>query len=712
MTYSSDKPIHKISEDLLGRAPFSFELAKAIYNYKENSGLVIGIYGSWGTGKTSIINMIENEISNFEDDKTIFIRFSPWNYSDKDSLIRLFFESLKIKLNIHHNKNIDNAIDNYLEALDILTLIPGVNYTIVGIIKKIIKAFRKKNETFDLEANKKLLEKQLSAINKKIIVVIDDLDRLTNIQIRETFQLVKQVADFPNLIYILSMDREVVARALTEVQNIDGNEYLEKIVQIPFEIPKIGKDKLQNILNNKIEKIIDSSSDKIEININYWSKIYFKCIEPYINTIRDVNRVINTFQFRFPVLKQEICFEDLFAITVLEVLDPKLYKWIRENKRVLLGMLTIERYFTDDVDYNKEVIKKEFKSKGIYEERAIIILSILFPEFKKRINKYDFNYESNENIRLRMGIAHEQKFDLYFKFNLEDIKITRDTIRNCIYNFNYSELHKTINDISFNGDIIYFIEEIRCFIEEIPYERISLIAKTLIELTGFFDGYKTKMLFKSNAWDESVDLIFHILNKLKTKKEIYQIFISSIEQINIYGLGIIANMLNSVDVAYFNDNYENQKYKVLEKENLEECKIKLLNKIKKAMGTNHFWKIYSFYSIISLWESIDKVELEFSLKNLFSQDKNKLKFVCSIGNCWSGSKGIRWEFNESLYSKYFSKDEIYKIIDELKKEEFSLFSDLEQIKLASFYANYNTNNMEQYNEEISWEIYNNRNKNN
>lgn len=97
MTYSSDKPISKITEDLLGRAPFSLQLAKAITNYNENSGLVIGIYGDWGTGKTSIINMIENEIINFEDDKTIFIRFSPWNYSDKDNLIRLFFESLKIK---------------------------------------------------------------------------------------------------------------------------------------------------------------------------------------------------------------------------------------------------------------------------------------------------------------------------------------------------------------------------------------------------------------------------------------------------------------------------------------------------------------------------------------------------------------------------------------------------------------------------------------
>lgn len=315
MTYSSDKPISKISEDLLGRVPFSFQLAKAINNYNENSGLVIGIYGGWGTGKTSIINMIENEISNFEDDKTIFIRFSPWNYSDKDNLIRLFFESLKIKLNIHHKKNIDNAINNYLDALDILTLIPGFNHTMVGIIKNFFKYFRKNNESLDLEASKKFLEKYLLDINKKIIVVIDDLDRLTNIQIRETFQLVKQVADFPNLIYILSMDREVVARALTEVQNIDGNDYLEKIVQIPFEIPKIEKDKLQNILNSKIEKIIESNSDLIEININYWSKVYFKCIEPYINTIRDVNRVINTFQFRFPVLKQETCFEDLFTIS-------------------------------------------------------------------------------------------------------------------------------------------------------------------------------------------------------------------------------------------------------------------------------------------------------------------------------------------------------------------------------------------------------------
>ena len=708
MIYSSDKPINKITEDLLGRAPFSFQLAKAITNYKENSGLVIGIYGGWGTGKTSIINMIENEISNFEDDQTLFIRFSPWNYSDKDNLIRLFFESLKIKLNIHHNKNIDNAIDNYLEALDILTIIPGVNYTIVGILKTFIKFFRKNNEVLDLEANKKSLEKQLSATNKKIIIVIDDLDRLTNIQIRETFQLVKQVADFPNLIYILSMDREVVARALTEVQNIDGNDYLEKIVQIPFEIPKIGKDKLQNILNSKIEKIFESNRDKIEININYWSKVYFKCIEPYINTIRDVNRVINTFQFRFPVLKQETCFEDLFAITVLEVLDPKLYKWIRENKSFLLS----QSYSTDDFEAVNKQINDEFIKLNIDVDRAKKILSVLFPLFEKKINKYFYDLESNKNIRSRMGIAHPNRFELYFQFNLEEIKISRNIISDCIYKFDYKELYKTINEIAFSGDSIYFLDEINCLIDKIPYDRISLISTTLIELSGFFDGVRTDSLFRTSASNLVISLIFDLLNKLNTKNEIYQVLYSSISKLNKYGLGIMSLILLKIEAANNKEDGVDEHYKILELEKLKSCKEFLINRIKQIVKIEQLWHIEFLYSVFEVWESIDIAGIRSYTFKLFSQDKNKLKYLCSIASDWYGETKKGWYFYESFYNKYFSKEEIYKIIDELEEKEFSLFSDLEQIKLAYFYSNYYNDDMEQYSEEISWEIYKNRAKNN
>ena len=58
MKYYADKPIENDSEDLLGRASFSKKLGEAIYNYNSKNGLVIGLYGKWGNGKTSVVNMM------------------------------------------------------------------------------------------------------------------------------------------------------------------------------------------------------------------------------------------------------------------------------------------------------------------------------------------------------------------------------------------------------------------------------------------------------------------------------------------------------------------------------------------------------------------------------------------------------------------------------------------------------------------------------
>ena len=127
MEYRADKPIEKQEEDLLGRANFSNQLGKAIYEYNEKSGLVIGLFGEWGTGKTSVVNMAENEIkrlSEKDDNKPLIVRFSPWNYTDKNNLISLFFQDLKIKIynqsGKDYYKKIGEALENYSEAVDLL----------------------------------------------------------------------------------------------------------------------------------------------------------------------------------------------------------------------------------------------------------------------------------------------------------------------------------------------------------------------------------------------------------------------------------------------------------------------------------------------------------------------------------------------------------------------------------------------------------------
>ena len=95
--FGTDKPIEKIENDKLNRKSFSQQLAHAILSYKSQDNFTIGLCGRWGTGKTSIINMVIDEISHKTSDslnKPIIVKFNPWNYSDKAQLIRQFFNTI------------------------------------------------------------------------------------------------------------------------------------------------------------------------------------------------------------------------------------------------------------------------------------------------------------------------------------------------------------------------------------------------------------------------------------------------------------------------------------------------------------------------------------------------------------------------------------------------------------------------------------------
>ena len=77
---------------------------------------------------------------------------------------------------------------------------------------------------------------------------LDDIDHLSNEQIRYVFQLITSVARFPNTIYLLVFDKEIVVEALKDVQSGNGQDYLEKVIQMPIQIPDIQRSDLRNIL--------------------------------------------------------------------------------------------------------------------------------------------------------------------------------------------------------------------------------------------------------------------------------------------------------------------------------------------------------------------------------------------------------------------------------------------------------------------------------
>ena len=305
MSYDKDKPIVVCSEDLLDRQCFSQEFGKALYEYNGADGLVVGLYGKWGSGKTSVLNMAKEEIYNIIDkkekkvisnsfkeflsklfqfmhkhNKTEIIEFSPWNYSDKNNLISLFFQNLKHKLcgenSSRIGKKIKKALNRYIDAIDALKIVPNVGTALAAVLKTIAKVL----QSPDLNKAKSELGDLLKVYPGKIIVFIDDIDRLTAPQIRDIFQLVKKVGDLPNIIYVLAMDREIVCNALSKFHNIDGNEYLEKIVQVAFEIPELNKSKLCAIFYKKLSNVVDALPDHVIIDENYLEKVFEDCVSP------------------------------------------------------------------------------------------------------------------------------------------------------------------------------------------------------------------------------------------------------------------------------------------------------------------------------------------------------------------------------------------------------------------------------------------------
>ena len=102
----------------------------------------------------------------------------------------------------------------------------------------------------DVQEKRRTLEKLLQDAGKRILIMIDDIDRLDDGEIATVFKLVKLAADFDHTAYILAFDQQVVAKALAKRYSdtdSSGTSFIEKIVQVPLELPPADPSELQTM---------------------------------------------------------------------------------------------------------------------------------------------------------------------------------------------------------------------------------------------------------------------------------------------------------------------------------------------------------------------------------------------------------------------------------------------------------------------------------
>ena len=336
---SPDLPIAKLEEDGLNRGSFAESLAKTLVQYSFPSSLTIGLYGEWGSGKTSLLNMVFENVERI-DDGVVVLRFNPWLCSDSKQLVTQFFKQMAtaIKLKKRAADKAWELIDQYADILGATSVIPVAGEIVAAFTKVLTKKAEEetKERTNDLQESKNQIIKKLKDEKIKIIVSIDDIDRLSEEEIVAVFQLVKSLADFPNTIYVLAFDYDVVVRALGKVQHGDGKEYLEKIVQVPFEIPAPNIDDIHEALFSKLNRILGDIPEE-DWDKETWVELFQQGIKNYIRSIRDVIRYTNVFSLKYELLKNETSVVDLLGLTCLQVFEPTVYSKLPSYKDILCG---------------------------------------------------------------------------------------------------------------------------------------------------------------------------------------------------------------------------------------------------------------------------------------------------------------------------------------------------------------------------------------
>lgn len=678
--FNTDKPIKTNRQDCLKRTNFSKQLAKAILSYTKQDNFVISLCGKWGSGKTSIINMVVeemNELTKNKEDKPIIIQFNPWNYTDSDQLISQFFSTLQNKLSNYKSnenlRNIGNLFQNYGSILDYTKYIPVVGKYFKPV-RGLFKGFGKSAENKYLkdntiESQKDKIITALKGQNQKFIIIIDDIDRLTNSQIRSIFQLVNNIAGFPNMIYLLSFDREVVTRALEEVQNCDGNEYLEKIIQVPFNVPEASKKVINNILIDRVDGILEENNYAISAeNNSYCADVVNNSVLPFIDSVRDINRILNSFEFKYGFMKNEVHPIDLLAITTLQICVPDVYLWIEQNKDDLLGNPYINYYGKD----NMEKLKDDFfkKCETLYPKNALLIikaLKSLFPLFAKIVGETHFSNDLIDELRRKNRIASQDRFDRYFNLSLEDIQISNEVINQTIYLYTKEKLDEYFK-LLIEKDIVQdYLRELHSYISEIPFKRTEVLIKSLMKLLLSDFSNCTNRNYLSSIEADIFNTVFELFVNNDNKKENSEFLISLINNTNGDYIGVLCKLILLIETRFGRfESSSRYDINVIDENDLESVELSILNKLEKFSSISNYLENENIYSIYRVWKLLNEEKLTNYIKKLLEYSENVPKLLSLYTGEYNSSSDYGWHFNNMGYYKYISRENAYKKIKNLK----------------------------------------------
>ena len=439
--YFNDSPIETPDDDQYGITPFAQSLAKSILGIKKPVGTTIALNGAWGSGKSSAVNLIRGELDKADDETLVISDFKCWWYRGEEALALAYLQNLHALLSDTLKDKVKDLVPKIgrglLQAGPVIgaavALTPaGILAPLAGASTNFTKRFFSDGDTLEKTFHK--LAEVLEEEDRRFLIVIDDIDRLSPDEALAIFRMVKSVGRLPNVMYLLVFDRALADQAVAERYPSEGPHFLEKIIQAGFELPTPLRTDLNHAILSAIETTCGSPDEE---QVKRMLNLFHDIVAPYLTTPRHVARFQNAISVTWPAIAGEVSLADFIALESLRLYEPSLFQAIRASKAKLCGL----RDRHGGGNQNEDARFEPFLH-GVADDRqetVRIALQRLFPRME--------NMGYSDGIRARWDaerrVCIEAHFDTYFRMSLSDETLSMDAINELINRANDREFIQT-----------------------------------------------------------------------------------------------------------------------------------------------------------------------------------------------------------------------------------------------------------------------------
>ena len=375
-TLLEDKPIESGEEDVFKLKGEAEKIAKEIRVRNRAKTCSIAITAPWGGGKSSFLNLIRKQIDESEFEIVYFV---PRDSKSVQTIQEDFFSMIACVL-AKYDSRCSHIIKDYMASLQLIDN--------RSIVERVLSLYR----IWDKDSLKDSIKESFAALKKRVLVIIDDFDRLSKEEILEVLKLIDGNAAFTNLIFLTAYDKEQVNRILGETYKTSDACFVDKFFDVEFAIPFRPYIYIAKYIEETLCKQL-GTSDGEEGSIQQVITEHTSIFKEYIPTLRDAKRYINQVLLDFKQIWGEVIVRDFLLLQLVKYRYPELYKGIFKLKYLEIGGK--HPLFGNDIFYLKTDKNLE-KDNGKEVSRILPVLKLLFTQVVDN-SKERANYETGDS---------------------------------------------------------------------------------------------------------------------------------------------------------------------------------------------------------------------------------------------------------------------------------------------------------------------------